>query len=340
MKKWVLVVMLVAVMGLPMLACGFPIPVTIESEGEVIGMTKPVCAADEAAESCQMRQDAYELMAALQSGSVQDMVMSMNFNAEGDVGDFHVSGYYDFVANADSELGVDLSATIVDGTFADAESTDTITNGQLIIVDDQGYSREGDEEWSHEDLLSDPDAALGLTVILGLGGSVDMFSDPAIFTVELGEDVEMNGQTMHVQTLMVDLQSLMMSGDALGGLLSSGAGASGGALSEEELGMSSEDLAMMAPMFMGFMQGTSFTTTIYIGADDGFIHRVEDNYVFTMDASAMVEDTEPITMSYNLVGNITNHNGAVEISAPEGAVEGGGLFDDLGGGMGSGLFGG
>lgn len=346
MKKWGLALMLVAVLGLPALACGFPLPVTISTdETTPETASKIVCAATEAAESCQLRQDAYELMGALQSGSVQNMDVSLFYDAEDDKGEMHFSGYYDFVINPEAAgLGIDVAATIDEGTFTDASGTQDISGAQFVIVGGTGYSKEaGSDTWNQEDLTSDSDTVLGLGMILGLGGmQVNLFSEPSAFTVELMPDVTIDGQAMRVQKLSADLSALMTSTEALGGLMSAGSSASGGALSEEELGMSSEDMAMLAPMLAGFMSNSSFVTIIYIGADDGLIHRVEDNYVFNLDMSALDPETAPINFTYVLSGDITGHNAVASIVAPEGAVETeGGLLGELGGGgLGQSLFGG
>lgn len=345
MKKWGLALMLVAVLGLPVLACGFPLPVTMSTEEAAAPTGKVVCASTEAADSCQMRQDAYELMAGLQSGSVQNMDMALTYDSGEDKGDMHFSGAYDFVVNPGAEgLGIDVAAVIDEGTFTDAESTEDLSGAQFVIVGGQGYSKLPDDEtWNQEDLTSDSDTVLGLGMILGLGGmSVDLFSEPTAFTVELLDDATIDGQTMYVQKLTADLTGLMSSATALTGLMNAGASASGGALSEEELGMAPEDVAALAPMLAGFMGNSSFVTTIYIGADDGLIHRVEDNYVLSMDMSALDPTTAPMLFSYVLSGDITSHNAVASIVAPEGAVVSeGGLLGELGGGgLGDSLFGG
>ncbi len=95
-------------------------------------------------------------------------------------------------------------------------------------------------------------------------------------------------------------------------------------------------------------EGSSFTTTVYIGAEDGYIHRIEDNYVFAMDTAALgtLSEGEPqkMIMRYELSGDLVRHNQPVTIAAPEGATEGQGLLGEegglFGGGLGSGLLGG
>jgi len=343
MKKWGLGLMLVAILGLPALACGFPLPVSLSEDASTTSTV--VCATGEAADSCQMRQNAYALMAELKSGSVQDMVVDFNYSAEGDEGKMHFTGAYDFVANPGSAgLGIDVSAVIGEGTFTDASGTEDISGAQFIIVNGVGYSKEaGDDEWKQEDLTSDSDTVMGLGLVLGLGGmEISLFTEPSAFTVEVLPSVSINGQNMIVQKLTANINSLMMSPDALTGLMQSGSSATGGALSEEALAMSSEDMAMFAPMLAGFMGGSSFVTTIYIGENDGLIHRVEDEYIFNMDMTARDPTAGAINMSYILSGNIVNHNAVAAIVAPDNAVEStGGLLGELGGGgLGESLFGG
>lgn len=346
MKKWPLFLMLAVMLAAPMLACGFPLPAGTQT----MAVEKAVCAETEAAESCQARQDAYQLMGQLQSASVEDMTMSLVVNDGETNTEMTMKGSFDYVATDSTEgLGANVHARLDEGMMTDEDGTESLAGVEFIIVGNTGYSSEdGGATWNMEEL--DADTLMGLGFILGLGGvegaTLDMFNDPAIFTVTVGEPVEIGGQMMQVQTLTVDLTKLFTNAEALGGLLEGGMAAGGESLglSEEDLGGDPADMAMMAGMLLPFLGGTSFSTTLYIGADDGYIHRVEDNYVFAMDMTAFDPESSAVNMTYTLSGRITNHNAAIAIEAPAGATAGGGLFGDSGlfgssGNIGGGLFG-
>ncbi|NLF75300.1 MAG: hypothetical protein GX573_06345 [Chloroflexi bacterium] len=346
MRKWSLFLMLAVMLAAPMLACGFPLPAGTQT----MAVEKAVCAETETAESCQARQDAYQLMGQLQSASVEDLTMAMIVNDGETNTEVNIKGSFDYVATDSVEgLGANVYARLDEGTMVDEDGTESLSGAEFVIIGDTGYSTEdGGATWNMETL--DEESLQGLGFILGLGGiegaSMDMFSDPTTFTVTVGEPVEMNGQMMQVQTLTVDLTKLFLNAEALGGLLqgSMEAGGESMGLSEEDLGGDPAEMAQMAGMLLPFLTGTSFSTTLYIGADDGYIHSVQDNYVFAMDMSAFDPETPAMNMSYTLSGQIVNHNGAITIEAPTGATEGGGLFGDSGlfgsaGDVGGGLFG-
>lgn len=346
MKKIGLAFMLIAMLATPMLACGFPLPIATET-GSAIPTV--VCAEGEAAETCDMRTTAYQLMGELSAVSVEDMEMMLDVESEEDPTNLMLQGGYDLVVNdADTEIGADIFAYIDQASSTDADGTEDISGAQIIVVDGEAYtSEDGGETWTKETL--EDDALLGLGVVMGFGGAagfnLDLFSDPTAFSVTAGEDMEMDGQTMKVQTLTVDLAGLLGNPELLGSLLESNADTG------SELGMDTEELgdpaeiAMMAAMLMPMMGNTEFSTTLYIGADDGLVHYVEHDYVFSLDMSAFDPETAPLSMSYLLKGRMTNHNGDIMVSAPADFTEGdGGLFSEDGlfggdtSGLGTGLF--
>lgn len=346
MKKWGLALMLVAIMATPMLACGFPLP----AGTEMMAVSKAVCADGEAPETCQARQDAYQMMSKLQSAAVENLQVYMFFDDGESPTEVTMTGSYEYVVVEDSTgLGANVHAVLQSGELTAEGSSDSLSGMEFIIVGNQGYTTEdGGETWVYEELTSD--ALLGLGLLLGLGGptgtGLDLFADPSIFSVTATEGEAMMGQAMQVQTLTVDLTAMMSNADVLAALMEQGSAAGG-----EELGISADELgdpaefAMMAGMLLPFLAGSEFSTTIYIGADDGYIHRVEDNYVFTMDLSAFDPESAPVNMTYTLSGDITQHNGDIVITAPEGATEGPGFLSEEGGlfggsGLGGSLFGG
>ncbi|MBN1200638.1 MAG: hypothetical protein JXJ20_02160 [Anaerolineae bacterium] len=342
MKKWGLLVMLAAMLAAPMLACGFPLPAGTQT----MDVSKAICAATETADTCQARQDAYQLMDSLQSAVIPDLEMSLYIDTEGEVTEVTLKGSYEYVlADSDEGLGANIHAMFTEGELVSPQMTESLAGWEVVVIGSKGYtSKDGGATWVVEDLGGD--ALLGVGVMLGLGGAeasgFDIFSDPGIFTVTVGADQEYEGQPLQVQTLAVDLGGMLGSVDALMGMMDSGSSLTGMlGMGEEEtadLGLDEitpEDLAMVSAMLLPMLQGTEFSTTIHIGKNDGYIYYIADNYVLALDSSAFDPEAQPMAMRYTLAGHITQHNAALTITEPTSATEGAGLFGDSGG-----LFGG
>ncbi|WP_119067831.1 hypothetical protein [Aggregatilinea lenta] len=331
MKKWTLTLMVLAMVAVPALACGFPLP----AGTEMMRISKAVCADGEAPETCQERQDAYQLMGKLQSAVVDDLNVHMLIDAPDEQIQADLLGSYDYqLITANVGLGANINAHWDEGQLTDASGTELLNDYEIIAIGEEFYvSQDGGQTWESE--VVDQQTLMGLGMFLGLGGplgaALDLYADPGIFTVTVGPDVEYEGQTMHVQTLTVDLEKLLASPEAALGLLEDGLTAGGDLMdmSMDDLGMTPQEFAMVLPLMQPMMDGTAFSTTIYIGADDGYIHYVEDNFTVAFDASAMDPTQAPIGLVYQMSGYITQHNQPLVITAPSNATEGsGGLFGD------------
>jgi hypothetical protein len=350
MKTWGLALMLFAILAAPILACGFPLP----AGTSMMAVSKAVCAADETPATCQARQDAYQLMGKLQSVSVSDMQVDLYVDDGSNVTTMSAAGSYDFeVAQSETGLGANVRANLDNGTITSAGSTQTLNNTQFVVVEDKGYtSTDKGATWTYETL--DQNSLIGLGLLLGLGGptgaGLDLYSDPAIFTVTAGDDTTMDGQMMHVQTLTFDLKALLASGDAITGLLTQSSDALGLlGLDPSTLGDPNQ-IAMVSAFLLPAFEGTEVSTTLYIGADDGYIHRVEENMALMLDTSKVpggASDTAPtvVSMTYQISGDMSQFNQSMAIAAPENAAEGSGLLSEEGGlfggsGLGGSLFGG
>lgn len=340
MKKWGVLVMLGAMLAVPALACGFPLP----AGSTMMAVSKATCAEGESIDSCQMRQDAYELMSKLNSATIQNLNMYLyTDDGSGSVTEATFTGSYGYQVSSEGEgLGADLDASIVKGQVTSPTGTDSLDGARFLIVGTKAYtSRDGGQTWTEEEL--DPNSLMGVGLLLGLSGTkaagIDLFADPGIYTVTAGQDVEIEGQTMHVQTLAVDLTKLLGNAEVLGTLMDSGFAAAGDAMgmTQESLGVTPEQVALMSAMLIPMLTGTEMSATLFIGADDGYIHRLSEKYIFKADLSAMSPGTKPITMTYELSGDITQHNMPLAITAPMNATAGSGL---LSGGLGGSLFGG
>jgi len=348
MKKWMLGVMVLAMLAAPMLACGFPLP----AGTEMMKVSKAVCAETEAAATCQERQDAYQLMGKLQSATIPDFEMKMVVDVEGENTEISASGSVEYMlVDSNEGLGANIHAVITDGVVGGADGTTPLGNIEFIVVGNKAYtSEDGGETWTYEEL--DEMTFFGLSLLLGLGGptgaGLDLYADPAIFTVTEAGEEELNGQTMHVQTLSLDLLKLMTASETLSTLMADTFGAiTPLGVGEESLGMTSEEFVGLlaipgvAEEMMKSLEGSEASTTIYIGADDGYIHFVAEKFVVNMVTDP---GQPPLVMSYELTGHITEHNAPLTIAEPTSAEQGAGLFGeggDLfgGGGLGDSLFG-
>ncbi len=350
MKKFGLLVMLAAMLAAPMLACGFPLPAGTSN----MAVAKTVCAEGEAVETCQARQDAYQMMSQITSAVIPDLSMSLAVMAEGEEMEVQISGSYTYIAaDEDAGLGAQIHARFDEGHIVSEGETQDISGAEFIVIGNMGYaSQDGGESWTQQEL--DEDTINGLSMFLGLAGptgsETDLYSDPASFSVAIGPDEEYNGQGMQVQTLTVNLDGLLANPDALGGL----AGAAGEGLGEgagtEELDPEMLADPMMAMMLGMMLGGTDFSTTLHIGQDDGLIHYVLEDHTFSMDLSMLEgmlgegegeEAPTSMSMTYMLSGHIEQHNAALVIEPPtnitgEGdfsSIFGQGTGVDLGGGL-------
>jgi hypothetical protein len=341
-----LIIMVAALLVMPALACGFPFP----AGSSMVAVSKAVCAEDEAAASCQQRQDAYQMMSKLQSAQVVDMTVSVLVDDGESLTEMSAEGMFEYAVTGSAQgLGADIHATLTGGTINTDGAEQSLEDVEFIVVGGTGYTY-ADGAWTYEEL--DQNTLLGLGMLLGLTGPTgvgfDLFNAPGIFTVTADPDADVNGERMHVQTLTLDLEALLTDAEALTALLDASAeGTAELGLDMSELG-NPADIAMIAMMLLPAFEGSEFSLTIYIGADDGYIHRIEESYIFMMDTGAIPfaddADAARMAMTYSLVGTITAHNEPLMITAPEDAQEGEGLLDDSGlfgsgGGLGDSLFG-
>ena len=349
MRKWGLVLMVFVLLGAPMLACGFPLPVGTT----MLAVGKAVCAQGESVATCQARQDAYQAMNKLHSAAVGDLTMALYIDDGSQVTAANVAGSYEYVVTGeDTGLGANIHAVVTDGQVqsGDGSAPQVLTGMEFIVYGDKGYSStDGGQTWTYEDL--DSSALSGIGMLLGLGGArgatLNLFSDPTVFKVTVDQTVPIDGQMMNVQTLTLDLSALLANADVMSGLLQQGTAAGGDLLnlSPEDLqAFNPQQIAMMSSILLPLFEGTELSTTLYIGQDDGYIHRVEDNYVLMMDLSKIDAQSKPIKMSYLLSGTISQYNAELAINVPQNATQGQGIFGQGGvfggSGLGSTIFGG
>lgn len=349
MNKWGLVLMVLALLGASTLACGFPLP----AGTAMLAVSKAVCAQEEAVATCQARQDAYQAMNKLHSAAVKDLTMALYIDDGTQVTAANLAGSYEYVVTGeDTGLGANIHAVVTDGQVqsGDGSPPQILTGMEFIIYGDKAYSSlDGGQTWGYEEL--DSSALSGIGMLLGLGGArgaaLNLFSDPTVFKVTVNENVSVDGQMMSVQTLTLDLSALLANADVMSALLQQGTTAGGDMLnlSPEDLqAFDPQQIALMSVFLLPLLEGTELSTTLYIGQDDGYIHRIEDHYVLMMDLSKIDAQSKPMKMSYLLSGTITQHNAALVINVPQNATQGQGIFGQGGvfggSGLGSSIFGG
>ncbi|HVO70260.1 MAG TPA: hypothetical protein VMT24_09450 [Aggregatilineaceae bacterium] len=347
MKTWGTVLLVLAVLAAPALACGFPLP----AGTALLAVSKAVCAEGESVATCQARQDAYQSMNKLQSVAIEDLTMSLYVDDGEQVTSATLAGSYEFVVTTDDLLGGYVHAVLTDGQIDTGDSNpESLQNMEFIIYGSKGYtSYDGGKTWVVEEL--DATELSGMGMLLGLGGSrgasLNLFADPTVFNVTIGPSVQIDGQVMDVQTLTLDLPKLLANADAMTRLLQQGTAAGGDLLNLTEEDLQNFDpaqIALLSGLLLPLMQGTGFSTTLYIGEEDGYIHRIEDSYVLLMDLPQIDPQSKPLKMSYLLSGTITQHNAPLVINEPQNATQGQGIFGEGGvfggSGLGSSIFGG
>lgn len=348
MKKIGLFFMLAAMLAAPMLACGFPLPAGTAS----LAVAKAVCAENELAETCQARQDAFQMMDKLQSASVPDLQTTLIIQMEGNASipkqdlSLNMTGSYEYVvAETDEGLGARLRIRIEEGTMVNLGDTVSLSGTEIILIGTQSYaSRDGGQTWESSEL--DSNVAMFLSLAMGIAGpsgaSLDLYSDPAIFDVMTGPAEDYDGQAMQAQTLTVDVGALMAATSVLEKFVAYAEEVTGQTLLDPSSGFSLEMLKqpMVSAGLLLFLTGTELTTTLHIGQDDGLIHYVSENHIFNMDAgSNNAQFGGPIHMEYTLSGHVEQFDEPLVIEPPTNATESTGGDTLFGGELGQSLFG-
>ncbi len=175
-----------------------------------------------------------------------------------------------------------------------------------------------------------------------LGGAAAEGFDPAVFTEMLtglgitdvavedvvsltrGPDEDRMGQTVYVFTLSMDFGPIFQSPNfqqTITALMSM-------------MGSDDPSMAQMGAMMGPLLQGANLVINVteYIGADDGYIHGINITLTGDLDMSALfgaagagaggnagAPQMPPITFAMSINVGFENINGAVSVTAPEGA---------------------
>ena len=237
----------------------------------------------------------------------------------------------------------------LDGSGSAAGET---TNVSVVIVDGVAYGMDssGDGKW-HGVKIEDLAASMGLPLDQLMSGDLSALTDmmgamggatggttaatpdysalegiPGFLTMSRLADDTMDSQTMYPFSLDVDFAPLFNSPE-FGQMMNEAMSMAGGAAGSDP---STAQMMAMIPMFL---QGTTITANVtqWVGADDGFIHKVSGDLNATVDLSALMGASggagttgspamPPINVTGHFEVTLTNLNGSVDISAPAGAT--------------------
>lgn len=166
-----------------------------------------------------------------------------------------------------------------------------------------------------EGLTSNP-AAMGLATAFM---SFDPMKIPGFLSQERQADAELMGQKMVAFNYTADVGAFLTSPD-FQNLVTQSAGVAGQASPD------AAQMAMMVPMLAGMASG-NVNYSRWVGADDGFIHRIAIAADINLDLSAMMGSSggsdasmPPINMKMNLTVDLSEINSTTGPTAPEGAT--------------------
>lgn len=164
----------------------------------------------------------------------------------------------------------------------------------------------------------DPTAMLGNTA--GMGDMGDMDMSAYISQVRLADE-NMMGQTMYAFQTTVDVGAFLNSAEFQQQLNTA----------LQAAGSSDPNVAMAGAMVPMLLAGSSanINVTQWVGADDGFMHRLGVNFEASVDLGALMSaagggsnapSMEPITINMDFTIDLADINAPVNVTAPEGAT--------------------
>jgi len=162
-----------------------------------------------------------------------------------------------------------------------------------------------------------------------MSANMDMMSafyDPEFMnsyvTVTRTEDTTIDGQSAAVFNQAIDLGALFGSEEFENMMRQQFEAASG------STGMGPNDMETIMGIYSKLFDGFVINVTQTIGLEDHFVHQASANLDWALDFGSMLgsmgagnaSKMEPINISFNLQGNLSQFNNAPEITAPEDAV--------------------
>lgn len=211
----------------------------------------------------------------------------------------------------------DVSFVIVDGVFYLQDQATGEWKGAPVEALMEGHDNAMSAMDTGSTMMTNP-PALGEIEVFGIN-LVSLLQLPGFLTQSRLADEQIDGQTMAVFQLSGDLAVLLQNEDvqaALGTLLAESMGSGNNAMSGQ--------LAMMMPVILESTTGTA-TLTRWIGADDGFAHRLALNVdaaidLFGSSSASNATPIPPIQVNLNLTVDIADINATAAPTAPAGAL--------------------
>jgi len=232
-------------------------------------------------------------------------------------------------------LKMDMAGSANDGTGDQSfDFSFVIKDGMIYIMDPDSGQWMGmsmEDAMAMSDLPIDPSAMLSggadpSALLGGMGGDMGLGDmDMAQFVTQqrLGDE-SMMGQTMYPFQTTVDLAAMLNAPEVQQAItdamtMASGMGGEGG-------GSEAAMIGMILPMIL---QNSSATidVTEWIGADDMFMHKLALDVNASIDLSVLLSmggdssmAMDPITVVLNFWVEMSDINGMVDITVPEGAM--------------------
>jgi hypothetical protein len=185
---------------------------------------------------------------------------------------------------------------------------------EVILADGFGYINY-DGQWYGEELsesdLADFEDMFGMAggESMGLGLESLGIDLTGVVTTTRGADEDMMGMSLAPYTMEVDIAGLVMAA-----LASPMVGEAMGMAGEEA--MSPEELQMMGAIFAPILGDTSISAGVWVGNDDGFIHRVELNLALDVDMTMFDPEAGAITGGLNFSADVSNIDEGYSVEAP------------------------
>jgi hypothetical protein len=191
------------------------------------------------------------------------------------------------------------------------------SSGQLVWLDNVLYvaaPNENDElEWTGTPTAPE-DSDLLLQV---LNGSLldTAFTTPGAAVVIRGDDAEMDGQTMAVFEVQIDLITFLLAPNILSSLetlMASTSGESTGfSMGEEEI-----DLAAVIQLLPLLLSKDTVEATLWINPEDGLVYHLEFLMDIVLDATMIDPEIGETSLTFNLVTDLDQHSAEFAIEAP------------------------
>ncbi|MBN1563862.1 MAG: hypothetical protein JXA10_08485 [Anaerolineae bacterium] len=188
---------------------------------------------------------------------------------------------------------------------------------EIIMAGGFGYVNVNGE-WFGEELGEEDVADIeGQMDSLGLGsmeGLDELGLDlTGVLTTTRGEDADHMGQAVATYTMNFDLAALITAALA-SPLVGEAMNMSGG--TEEEAAANAAMITQFAPVVIMMLGQTGLNAGLWVGNDDGYIHRVELNVNLDVNMAMLGADTPPIVGNINFFAEVSGVDEGYSVDVP------------------------